>query len=85
MAEPKTKIDQLIELRNAVQARLCEWEANVLYWEMVSKKAKKNTQDKVDAENNIANNRKNVKKDTLYLKCIDILIEEAKAYEKPTN
>lgn len=67
----KSDKEQLITLRNEVSARLLKWKTAVRYWEEVSKKAKKNTQDKVDATNAIANNQQDAKKDTLWLKVID--------------
>ena len=67
----KTDKELLIVLRNEVNARLLKWKTSVRYWQMVDKKAKKNSQDKVDAQNAIASNQTDVKKDTLWLKAID--------------
>jgi len=74
----KSRIEHLSDLRNTVCGRLVEWEANVIYWNAETKRLKANTQGRVDAENNKANNESNVRKDSLYLKCIDQLIEQEK-------
>lgn len=65
----------LIGLRNNISARAMEYKAGAEYWKVMSKRAKKNTQEKVDAENQIAKHKTSYKQDKIYLEVIDKLIE----------
>lgn len=71
----KTDKELLIELRNEIAGHLVKFDANILYWEEIGKKAKKISQEKADSVSNIAVNQQNIKKDKLFLKCIDSLIK----------
>ncbi len=71
----KTDKELLIELRNQIAGNLVKFKANILYWQEVSRKAKKISQEKAEAISNIATNEQNAKKDRLFLKCIESLIK----------
>lgn len=75
MAKIKTEKENLIDLRNIVSRRYIESIANAEYWKVVFKKAKKNTQDKVDAGNKAADNEKNAAKDKVFLSILDKMIK----------
>lgn len=66
----------LISLRNQISARAMEYRAGIDYWKVMSKRAKKNTQPKVDAETQVEKHKTSYKQDKIYLEVIDKLIEE---------
>ena len=70
----KTEKENLIEVRNKTSIRYTEARANISYWKIVFKDSKKNSQEKVDANSNIAINQTNMRKDKIFLECIDKLI-----------
>jgi len=72
----KTDKEHLIELRNIVSGRIITSKANILYFLEVVKKAKKISQEMVDARNSISLNEQNMKKDILFLKCIDLMLKK---------
>ena len=74
----KSNREFLIELRDEVAKRVITYRANLAYWQEVSRTAKTISQDKVDATNNITGNETSIKKDTLFLKCIDTMIKNEK-------
>lgn len=78
MERIKINKEHLIEVRNKVAGRIVENKANILYWREVAKKAKKISQEVVDARNNIALNEGNIKKDKIFLKCIDLMLKKEK-------
>lgn len=78
MLKIKTDRQHLIELRDTVCARRIEALASAKYWHEVSKKAKTDTQERVDAQRNKSNNEMSAKKDKIYLKVIDKMIESNK-------
>lgn len=82
MTTIKDDIEHLIELRNTVSARLNTFRADLMYWERLEKLSKKNSQEKVDSQNNQADREKMIKKDSLYLEVIDWLIDCQEPQEK---
>jgi hypothetical protein len=72
----KSDLQLLIELRDMVAARVMGQKTSKKYWEMMSKKSKKDTQEKVDAINKIALNEQLISADSKYLKIIDEMLEE---------
>lgn len=78
MTKIKTNKEISIELRNKISARIVEAGANLMYWNELFKKAPKNSQEIVDIRQNIEINETNIKKDTLFLKCIDLIIKKEK-------
>lgn len=78
MSEIKTNQQLIIKLRNEVAYRLIGFRASEKYWRNVSKKAKKDSQERVDALNMVAVNQQNISKDENYLKVIDEMLESKK-------
>lgn len=78
MIEIQTDKELLIELRNKIAGRIIENKANIEYWRVVIRKAKKDTQEIVDARKSVELNEDNVKKDLVFLKCIDLLLKKEK-------
>ncbi|MCK9370698.1 hypothetical protein M0R04_12385 [Candidatus Dojkabacteria bacterium] len=74
----KTDTEHLIILRNNISYRLIEAKANIFYWQDVIKRSKQNSQEIVDARQSISLNEQNLKKDKLFLRCIDLMIKEEK-------
>ena len=72
--KPKSDLENLIKCRDAVAERLCYARADVLYWQDEYKRAKTNSQEKVNADNMLKDAKERVRKDTSYLKCFDQLI-----------
>jgi hypothetical protein len=78
MIEKNTMLDTLIERRNVYQRNLADEMVNVLFFGHKLKEAlkgkKKGNQDKVNAENSIANAQKAVKNFKLIIQSFDELI-----------
>ena len=76
----RIKSDQelLFELRNKVAGRIIENKANMKYWSWVVIHSKKNSQEIVDAQNSVELNKDNVKKDSIFLQLIDLMIRRNK-------
>lgn len=73
-----TDKEHLFELRNIVSGRIITAKANISYFLEVVKKSKKVSQEIVDARNSISLNEQNIKKDEIFLKCIDLMIKKEK-------
>ncbi len=75
-----TKKESLILIRNEIFIRLTGFEMELLYWEGEYKRAKWNSQEKVDAKGNVADRKKKIKGDKIYLKDIEnaseVFVEE---------
>lgn len=73
----KTKTDyQLtIELRDKIAARIIEQKANLLYWKKIAKQSKSNSPEIVGALQAAKINETDIKKDTVFLACIDEMLE----------
>jgi hypothetical protein len=78
MVHIKSDKELLIELRNKIAGRLIEVKANISYWQIILRKAKKNSQEMVDVLKNIEINESSVKKDNVFLRCIDLMIKKEK-------
>lgn len=78
MEQIKTNKELFIELRNKIAGRIVEEKANISYWQEVIQHAKQNSQEIVDARNSISINEQSLKKDLLFLRCIDILLKKEK-------
>ena len=78
MIEIKTDKELLIELRNKVSSRIVENKANAEYWRIVAGKSKKVSQEIVDVRKSIELNEDNVKKDIVFLRCIDLMFKKEK-------
>lgn len=74
----KTNKEHLIDIRNMVSRRIVEAKVNISYFYEVAKKAKKVSQEIVDARNSIALNESNIKKDMIFLRCIDLVLKGEK-------
>lgn len=74
----KSDKELLIELRNIIAGRIITSKANIAYFMEAIKKAKKVSQEIVDARNNINLNEQNIKKDKLFLKVIDLMLKKEK-------
>jgi len=74
----KTDKELLIEVRNKVAGRIMENKANISYWQFVVQHAKHDSQEIIDARKFVEANDGNVKKDILYLKCIDLMLKKEK-------
>lgn len=72
----KTKRQLTVEFRDKIAARIVEQEANVLYWKKVARQCKSNTPEIVQALSAIDVNKDLIKKDELFLKCIDEMLQE---------
>lgn len=72
----KTRKEHLIELRDKIAGRVIEFESNVEYWSFVARHSPQNSQEIVTARTNIEANRESVKKDKIYLRCIDLMLKE---------
>lgn len=70
----KSNIELLIELRNQVAFRLISQEASELYWMEISKKTKKNSQERVDALQKVVANQQLSSADKKYLQIIDDML-----------
>ena len=70
----KTEKENLIKLREKVSFRRTEAKANMVYWKLVFKESKKDSQQRVDAHTKIGINQKSMKNDRVFLECIDRLI-----------
>ncbi len=75
MDEILTNKQHLFNIRNMVSRRIIEARVNIIYFYEAIKKYKKTSQEMVDARNSIVINEQNIKKDTLFLKCIDQTIK----------
>jgi len=78
MAELQSDKQLAVELRNSVAQRLITAKANLLYWEAVKKKSKKNTTEIATAIENMATNAKGIKADELFVSVIDGMIKDLK-------
>ena len=74
----KTDKELLIEVRNKVASRIIENKANLAYWQEIKSHSKQNSQEIVDARNSFSLNEQNVKKDKLFLRCIDLMLKGEK-------
>lgn len=74
----KTKTQLLVEYRNEIAKRCVSYEVSAVAWDIKSKKAKRDTQERVDAINQKAANEVNAAKDREFLKVIDKVISETK-------
>jgi len=72
----KTEKENLILFRNIIGLRIAETRANIEYWYLVTKKSKKNSQDRIDALNNRASNEKRLKKDLVFIKVVDGMLKK---------
>jgi hypothetical protein len=72
----KSDKELLIEFRNKVSGRIIENKANTEYWGVVVRKAKSNSQEIIDARKSVELNEDNVKKDKVFLKCIDLMMKK---------
>jgi len=66
----------LVEVRNKVASRIVEGKANLAYWQEVASHSKKNSHEIVDARNSISINEQTIKKDTLFLRVIDLMLKK---------
>lgn len=73
-----TLLETAIERRNFYQGRMVENMVNILYFTAQLKKLKKDTQDRVDAVNNIKQAESNIKNDEALLSAFDELIASFK-------
>ena len=76
MENIKTELELFIEFRNNIALRTIECKSSIAYWKEIFNISKKDEQERVDALNNISLNERNLKKDKIYLKVIDTLLEE---------
>ena len=74
--EIKENKQLLIEVRNKIAGRLVESKANLAYWQEIASHSKKNSQEIVDARNSITINEQTIKKDTLFLRVIDLMLKK---------
>ena len=72
----KTEIELTEELRNRIASQIVTQETAVTYWREVSKKAKKDSQERVDALQSVVINQQMISKDKHYLKIIDDRLEK---------
>lgn len=72
----KTKKEILVELRNQILTRLVVAEADKAYFEFVSEDSRDNSPEKVEALEVIKSKAESIKKDTVFLSCIDKLMKE---------
>jgi len=68
--------DLLIELRNKVSYRIIECKANIAYFQVVLRKLKNVSQEMVDGRKAIKTNEESIKKDEVFLRCIDLMIQK---------
>lgn len=78
MNEIKTKKQLVIELRDRIAAQIVGQDMSVLYWELVAKKSKKNSDEQMDAFRQVNANADLSRKDRIYLKIIDQKLKELK-------
>jgi len=71
----RTRLEHLTAVRNHVALRYAENQCSLLYWEQVFRLAKPDTQERVDASKNVETQADSVRKDKLYLECIDKLLK----------
>lgn len=76
MAEIKTNLEHLIELRNKIAGQIVGQDMSVLYWREVAAKAKRDTHEKANANDQAAANQQLSSKDRVYLKIIDQKLKE---------
>ena len=81
MTEIKTNRELIIELRNRIAGRKIELEANARYWRYTLKRTKPDTQERVDANNNVVVNEQNARKDGDFIKCIDMMLTDKKYFQ----
>jgi hypothetical protein len=74
----KSDKELLIELRNKIGGRIVEEEANLSYWRIILRKTKKNSADMLETLKKIEGNEDSIKKDNVFLKCIDLMIRKEK-------
>jgi hypothetical protein len=77
--EVRTHLENLNAVRNHVALRYAENQCSQIYWERMARLAKNNSQEKVDANKNFEAQVDAVRKDKLYLECIDELIKKEKS------
>ena len=73
-----TNKELLINLRNNIAYRMIDNKASILYFEEIAKGLKDNSQEKTDAFQTINTDSQNIKKDKLFLKCIDRMLKKEK-------
>lgn len=76
MSQPLTTRELLIKAHDTIAQRLVYAKVDVLYFEALVEKAEDNTQDKVSQIANRKDAANRVEKDTIYLDCIDQLLEQ---------
>lgn len=76
MIKLRTDKENLEKVRNDIGYRLMMFRADILYHTKKAAEFEDNTQDKIDSLKNLERVKNNVKNDTLYLECIDELLEE---------
>lgn len=76
--EIKTDKELLVAVRNNVAGRIVENTANTAYWQYVVQHAPHDSQEIVNARKSVEANKDNVKKDTIFLRCIDLMLKNKK-------
>lgn len=74
-----TLLETIVERRNFYQGRLVESMVNVIYFTKEMAKAKPDTQERVDAKNQIEQAQKRIAEDEQLLVCFDELIKQVQA------
>ncbi len=72
----KSDKELAIEFRNQIAARIIEAKANILYWKSVAGEPASKSITYMEALQSIETNEDNIKKDTIFLSCIDIMLGE---------
>ena len=78
MIKVKSDSKLLIEFRNQIAFRLVERKANLQYWKAVVRQSKSGSSAMLEAVKNKEVNERDIKKDTLFVKCIDEMIKKGK-------
>ena len=68
-------LESAIERRNYYQCRMIDNQVNVIYFTRRFEKAKKDTQERVDAKNSIKSAKESIANDVKLMEAFDILIE----------
>lgn len=80
-----TLIDSIIERKNFYQGRLVESMINVIYFTKEMAKTKADTQERVDAKNQIESAQRRIKEDEQLVACFDELLAQVKAPKKSSK
>lgn len=76
--KPKSDRELTIKFRNKIAARIIEAKANILYWKSVYDQSRYQSSQFLAARDSIKLNEDNIKKDKVFLDCIDKMLNGGK-------